>query len=134
MTVAVSITHEDWTIIGTGINGTISNFGERDTHLRESLSKPSANNEGGFVLLPSSNIPFSLDPSVSLWARSKIAPCVVYVSEFINSGSNPNSQGSLDNLSQQNKEIIHSLKAMIIGISLIANTTSKELNEMVEDC
>ena len=73
MTLKIAIPAGEWTQVNSDLVGTVSNFGERDIHLRESVLEPSSDELGGVVLRPSVPLPFSLADTFNLWARPKPA-------------------------------------------------------------
>lgn len=91
MTLKIAIPAGEWTQVNSDLVGTVSNFGERDIHLRESILEPSSDEVGGVVLRPSVPLPFSLASTFNLWARPKHAdnPNVEKTNVFVATGINP---------------------------------------------
>ena len=129
MTNSVPIIHTDWTQVNLETSGSISNFGERDVYLRESLSKPSESLEDGFILLPGGNIPFAVANNLNVWARSKVANSKVLVSSGINRFEQTNDYDEERN-QEALKEIVRWLKVQSI---ILADMQNMCVDEILED-
>lgn len=88
-TIQIPLPAGEWTQINSGPVGTVSNFGERDVRLHESVSQPSDTLIGGHVLRPSSHVPFSLTENFNLWARPKPADANANTNVFVSVSIDP---------------------------------------------
>lgn len=133
MTLTVTILESDWTQVNVGLFGTVSNFGERDIHLRELMSKPSSDVTDGHPLRPGDDSRFSLSNNNNLWARAVIADSKVLVSTGIDATlTNIEMSLLLDsllrNLNDKNEQIITQLKLLNLRVEEAFDTSLNELD------